>query len=459
MLKKNNIHNYFTIFLSLHLVIWTLVPTYSNINLPLDTIEALAWGSNLEWGFNKHPPMSAFVVEFFFQLFGNQDWAYYFLSQICIVISFIFIWKLSNNFFKDKIFSLLSVLILEGIVFLNYTTPEFNVYVCQLPFKVLSVYYCWKCTTKDKTIDWILLGIFSALGFLTHYSFVFLMSAIIIFFIIKILKEKKINYKYLISILTFFLFITPHLIWLYENDFITITYAFGRTGIENKEIFNHVLNPLKFIVKQFGMLIPLLFMFLIIFSKKKNIKKINFIDKKLLFLVCINIIPIIFIFLISFLTGAKIRTMWMSTFYLFFGILLFYFFKSSINLKKINNFIFIFIFLFFLSPITYFYISSTNDYKRTDYPGKEIARLVKNKWDQNFSNEILIVVGDEWFAGNLSYHLASRPKWFISLEKNIEKINNNEGVIYVGNPKVLKKLCPGVFGKIDPVGYCMIGKK
>ena len=94
MLKKNNIHNYFTIFLSLHLVIWTLVPTYSNINLPLDTIEALAWGSNLEWGFNKHPPMSAFVVEFFFQLFGNQDWAYYFLSQICIVISFIFIWKL-----------------------------------------------------------------------------------------------------------------------------------------------------------------------------------------------------------------------------------------------------------------------------------------------------------------------------------------------------------------------------
>ena len=458
MLKKNNIHNYFAIFLSLHLVIWTLVPTFSNINLPLDTIEALAWGSNLDWGFNKHPPMSAFVVEFFFFVYGNQDWAYYFLSQTCIVISFLFLWKLSNHFFKDKIFSLLSVLILEGIVFLNYTTPEFNVYVCQLPFKVLTVYYCWKCITKDKIIDWILLGVFSALGFLTHYSFVFLISAIMIFFIIKILKEKKINYKYLISILTFIVIITPHLIWLYENDFITITYAFGRTGIENKDILNHVLNPLKFIAKQFGMLIPLLFMFLIIFSKKKNIKKLNFVDKKLSFLVCINIIPIIIVFLISFLTGAKIRTMWMSTFYLFFGILLFYYFKSNINLKKINNFIFIFVFIFFLSPITYFYISLTNDYKRTDYPGKEIARLVKNKWDQNFSNEILIVVGDEWYAGNLSYHLPSRPKWFISLEKNLEKINKNEGVIYVGNPKILKKLCPGVFGKINPVGYCMIGK-
>ena len=36
---------------------------------------------------------------------------------------------------------------------------------------------------------------------------------------------------------------------------------------------------------------------------------------------------------------------------------------------------------------------------------KEIARLVQNKWDDNFSNEIKIVVGDEWSAGNLSYHL------------------------------------------------------
>ena len=28
-----------------------------------------------------------------------------------------------------------------------------------------------------------------------------------------------------------------------------------------------------------------------------------------------------------------------------------------------------------------------------------------------------------------------------------------------GNPKILKKICPGVFGKISPVGYCMIGKR
>ena len=80
MINKKNTSNTLTIFLLFHLIIWTLVPTLSNVNLPLDTIEALAWGSNLDWGFNKHPPLSAFAVEIFYQIFGNQDWAYYFLS-------------------------------------------------------------------------------------------------------------------------------------------------------------------------------------------------------------------------------------------------------------------------------------------------------------------------------------------------------------------------------------------
>ena len=32
-----------------------------SIKLTLDTIEALAWASNPDWGYNKHPPFT-FVV-------------------------------------------------------------------------------------------------------------------------------------------------------------------------------------------------------------------------------------------------------------------------------------------------------------------------------------------------------------------------------------------------------------
>ena len=167
--KKTNITNLFILFLCFHLILWTLIPSITNQNLPLDTIEALAWGTNLDWGFNKHPPLSALMVEIMFSIFGNQDWAYYLLSQIFVVIAFIVVWKLSEEFFKNKLYCLISVFILEGIVFYNYTTPEFNVYVCQLPFRALVVYYCWKSFKQNDVTSWAFLGLFSALGFLSHY--------------------------------------------------------------------------------------------------------------------------------------------------------------------------------------------------------------------------------------------------------------------------------------------------
>ena len=94
---KRNINNIFLIFILSHLIIWTLVPTLTNYNLPLDTIETLAWGSNLEWGFNKHPPASAFFSEIFFQTFGSQDWAYYLLSQLFVCIAFIYVFNHTVN--------------------------------------------------------------------------------------------------------------------------------------------------------------------------------------------------------------------------------------------------------------------------------------------------------------------------------------------------------------------------
>ena len=87
-IEKGKVNKTLIIFLFVHLIVWTLIPGLSNNNLPLDTIEALAWGSNLDWGFNKHPPLSAFVVEIFYQIFGNQDWVYYFLSQIFVILAF-----------------------------------------------------------------------------------------------------------------------------------------------------------------------------------------------------------------------------------------------------------------------------------------------------------------------------------------------------------------------------------
>ena len=75
--------------------------------------------------------------------------------------------------------------------------------------------------------------------------------------------------------------------------------------------------------------------------------------------------------------GIKIRTMWMTPFYLFFGSLLVYIFQSQINLKKLKGFVSLFLILFIFSPIVYAYDSITQTDKRTDYPGKKISLIVQ----------------------------------------------------------------------------------
>ena len=457
--KRNKINRYFGLFLFSHLLIWTLIPTFSNNNLPLDTIEALAWGSNLDWGFNKHPPMSAFAVEFFYQIFGSQDWAYYLLSQIFVIISFFVIFKFAEDFFKNKIFCLLSILLLEGIYFYNFTTPEFNVNVCLMPFWALTVLYLWKSFKDNKATDWLLVGLFAGFGFLSKYLFIYLGIAMDIFILYMIYK-KKIDYKSIVSLVPFFIVLLPHLIWLTENDYVTITYGLHRTGSGDQNFSDHIVYPFIFLGKQIGILAPFFLMLLFLISKFKT--KFSFKDNKLLFLLAINIIPISLVFLTSMIMGVKIRTMWMTPFYLFFGVLLVYIFQSKINLKKLKSFTFIFLIFFLFSPLVYSYVSITEKYKRTDYPGKEISELVERRWEKNFINEITIVVGDEWYGGNLSYHLKSRPKWFNSLDGKLANINVDGGVVYIGNAEIIEKVCPfpvAIFGKIKSHGICMIGSR
>ncbi len=396
-----------------HLIIWTAVPYFSNKNLPLDVIEALAWGQDFNLGYNKHPPLSAWIPGFFFKIFGNKDWIYYLLSQVFIVISFIFLWKLSSFFFKKKSQILLSILSIEGIAFYTFETPQFNVNICQIPLWIGTVYFFLKSIKKNKISDWIFLGAFSALGFLTKYIFAYLLISLFLYLIFILIKDKKIKLNFFYALLIFFLIITPHFIWLTQNDFTTIYYALKRGGLNEVSIYNHLLNPFKFLINQIIILLP--FILLIYLLVKKVKIKLTLNNEKFIFLLFSFLLPFILILITSIITGSRIRTMWMIPFYSLIGIFFIFLYQDQINLKKSKNFIFLLIIFLILSPILYSLRSIYSD-SRTGYEGKKIAIEIEKEW-KNFSKEKIYHVGfSEWYAGNLSYHLNNRPKVF--LEEN-----------------------------------------
>ena len=266
-----------------------------------------------------------------------------------------------------------------------------------------------------------MLGLFAAIGFLSKYLFIYLLIAIdlLFFYSIFIKRYKKFNFKYLISLEVFIVLLAPHLIWLSNNNYITISYGLTRAGLENSNLLDYIIYPLIFISKQVGTLVP--FFIMSFFLVKRFKYKISLKDKRLTFLIFINLVPLGLMFLTSMITGSEIRTMWMTPFYLFFGVLIVYIFKAQINLKKLDSFLLMFFIFFIFSPFAYAYISITETEKRTDYRGKEISMKVQYAWDKDHKEPINVVLGDEWVAGNLSYHLKSRPVWEGSVSK--EKLN------------------------------------
>jgi hypothetical protein len=216
-----------------------------------------------------------------------------------------------------------------------------------MPFWAFSVFFCWVGFSSFKTIDWLLFGIFAALGIFSHYFFVYLLVAMDVFFVYFIVQG-PIYYSCFFSLFAFILVLFPHTIWLVPDDYVALRCALHSTGFEDKNILDRFVHPFPFLGGPIGVLIPFFVVVLFVVSKFKP--KFTFKDKKLLFLLTINIFPILLMFLTSFLMGVKIRTMWMAPFSLFFGVFIVYIFPSPLPFHTIKYFVSVFFLFFILSP-------------------------------------------------------------------------------------------------------------
>lgn len=150
------------------------------------------------------------------------------------------------------------------------------------------------------------------------------------------------------------------------------------------------------------------------------------------------------IFLTSIFSGSLIRTVWMKPFYISLGIFFTSFCIKNIRFSGLRIFKYVVFFFIFITPLTYALRSIFFD-SRTTYDGRKIANIVKNEWEKYSLENIENVGFSEWFAGNLSYNLKSRPKVFLEdkpsfylsnsviIDKNIinycKKNENNKKII------------------------------
>jgi 4-amino-4-deoxy-L-arabinose transferase-like glycosyltransferase len=119
------------LFIIAQVVIWTLVPFFIAISLPLDVVsDGLGWGHEWQLGYFKHPPLPSWLVEAFFDAMG--DMGPFLLSQLAIAVTCLFVLALGRATISERR-AAIGTMLLVGVYYFSVPSAEWNHNVAQMP--------------------------------------------------------------------------------------------------------------------------------------------------------------------------------------------------------------------------------------------------------------------------------------------------------------------------------------
>ena len=257
--------------------------------------EAYYWyyARDLAWGYFDHPPLVALLIslsEFFF----NGEMGVRFISCILSVGTLFLIWDCidgnkKNDYIPHYFLLYFSITLLNAYGF--FTLPD-------TPLLFFLAFFLWtykKFLDKPGMLYGVVLGITMACLMYSKYH----AALIIIFVLLSNIKLLSNKYAWL-ALITSLIFYLPHLIWLYENEFVSIVYHIFERPNRAYEFGDFTLGFFVNLLVLFGLTFPWIYRSLIKAPSK------DLFDRSLKFIVYGFII---FFFISSF--SRRIQTQWL----------------------------------------------------------------------------------------------------------------------------------------------------
>ncbi len=235
--NKNSSHSVALITFTFLLVV-LFIRIYFNyaIKIPLHFDEAQYWGwsQELKWGYFSKPPVLASLIKLSTSICGNSEFCIRLPSPILYFLSSIFIFY-SAKLLSDNNGAYVATIIfclMPGITFSSFiiTTDVPLIFFSSLFIFIFLLIYKKK---TPSSVYFIFLGLVFSLGFLSKYAMSYnLISIIILLFYSEEIRKKFLNYKLIIFAFTCLISILPHLIWNYNNGFVTINHTADNANLQ-----------------------------------------------------------------------------------------------------------------------------------------------------------------------------------------------------------------------------------
>jgi hypothetical protein len=405
--------------IGLHVLCWTLLPLLTHPNAPLDVVEGAAWGRAWQWGYHKGPPLFAWIMGALDPLPGPLRLAaVYLVSQLAIALTFFGVWQLGVRVFS-RVEALLGVMLLEGVYYFTFPTPELNEIVLQMPVSALLGWIFHRAMSEERTADWIAVGALAALGMYTRYSTAMLLLALGCFLLLTPARRCLRRAGPYLALAIFLLLWSPHLLWIYRSDFQSIAYVAGR-AVRLASPLDFAAAPARFALAQLAALLPAVILAVILRASRRRAhlilaRTIGASDR--LYIAFIALGPFLLAELVSTGAGLGMRAMWGGPLWCFIGLFLVMLARPPRAPAQLRVFAAAWVLVCALPLVAYAGVHGIGpmlkeNEKRSSFPGDALAHSIAATWRDATGQPLRFVVGDMWLAGTVAFYAPDRPSVF-----------------------------------------------
>src|SRR5580693_3672603 len=213
--------------LASYLAIWSLyaVIAKSSQDIHADMGEMVAWSHDAGLGTPKHPPLAAWLVRAWFDVFPRQDWAYYVFAILLATVALWITWRLAARYLPpDK--RVAGIALLTFVPFYNFHAMKFNANTVLTPFWALATWWFLR-SFETRRIGWaVLAGIAAAAAMLAKYWSITLLAGL---GVAALMDPRRAAYfsspAPYVTLAVGTVLLTPNIYWLTTHAFMPFSYA------------------------------------------------------------------------------------------------------------------------------------------------------------------------------------------------------------------------------------------